>query len=380
MAQVLTETQLALKLAVEAETDGNQTIIFTEKGQASFMYKLAKFDMSKIDPSWSGVHPAFIVDGVEKDYIYIGVYSGVFKNGEIVSQPNQKPMTPLSAVDQQSYVTACGAGFHVMSYDEWAAVALLCRKNEWFPFGITSWGGYSSFGGETEKGRYIDPDFGANNLPPYIYTGSGTVNFRHDLKYTGISDLVGNNHERIVGMRLVNSELHFIDPNYCKNPVNDLSKNSSLWKAMDATTGALVERTFTGTIVDSTYTPTTSNSLRFGMTANATTIGVYVSNAAQAIEVLDYSKINALCVSKLQQLGILSTIKYADTGHYGKYWNDVNIRCNAETQYIPGIFSCLNMLRGGGVVGGNVGIDSYNLDYPDDLTDPNVTCRPCYYE
>ena len=117
MAQILTETQLALKLAVEAETNGEQTIIFTEKGQPSFMYKLAKFDMSTVNAAWSGTHPAFIVDGVEKDYMYIGVYSGVLKNGEIVSQPNQDPRLPLPTLDQQAYIAACGAGFHMMSYD-----------------------------------------------------------------------------------------------------------------------------------------------------------------------------------------------------------------------------------------------------------------------
>ena len=374
MAQILTETQLALKLAVEAETNGEQTIIFTEKGQPSFMYKLAKFDMSTVNAAWSGTHPAFIVDGVEKDYMYIGVYSGVLKNGEIVSQPNQDPRLPLPTLDQQAYIAACGAGFHMMSYDEWAAVALICRKNNWFPFGVTDASlGYSPFGGPNEKGRSLPNS--AN-----IYTGSGTVNFRHNLSYTGISDMVGNVHERQVGCRLVNNELHIIDPSFTKNPANDLSKNSSLWKAIDAYTGALIERTFTGTIQESTYTPINPNSLRFGLNANATTIGVYASNAQFAIEILDYSKLSEAVINRLQQLGILSTIKYEDPSSYGKFWNDVTVRYTAETQYVPGLFSCLNMMRGGSIAFKHAGIDTYTFDFPDDIAEPTVSCRPCFYE
>lgn len=374
MAQILTETQLALKLAVEAETNGEQTIIFTEKGQPSFMYKLPKFDMSTVNAAWSGTHPAFIVDGVEKDFIYIGVYSGSLKNGEIVSQPNQDPRLPLSTLDQQTYIAACGAGFHMMSYDEWAAVALICRKNNWFPFGVTDASlGYSPFGGPNEKGRSLPNS--AN-----IYTGSGTVNFRQNLSYTGVSDMVGNVHERQVGCRLVNGELHIIDPSLTKNPANDLSRNSSLWKAIDASTGALIERSFRGTLDAGTYVPTTNNSVRFGLNANANTIGVYASNVNFAIEVLDYSKLAEAAVSKLQQLDILSTTKYADVSSYGKYWNNVSIRCTAETQYIPGVFGCLNMMRGGSIAFQHAGIDTYTFDYIDDGADNTVSCRPCYYE
>lgn len=385
MAQILTETQQALKLAIEAETNGEQTIIFTETGQPSFMYKFKKFDLSEINPNWSGTHPAFMINGVEKDYLYIGVYSGVVKNGEIVSQPNQNPTIGVTTGTQaqQTGIALCGAGFHMMTYDESAAIALICRKNNWFSFGQTHWeqieyGAYSKFGGPLERGRYIDsPITGI----PFIYTGSGTVNFRHNLKYTGISDLVGNQHNRVVGARLINGELHVIDPNLTKDPKNnDLSKNSSLWKAINATTGDLIERTFTGTIADSTYTPTTPNSIRFGQYASNTTIGVLAENSPFALEVLDYSLINPQCVNKLQQLGILSTTKFANTSSYGKTWNDISIRYSVNGQYIPGTFSCLDMIRGGGINSENVGIDSYNFDFPDDIGDINVTCRPCYYE
>lgn len=392
MAQTLTSDQAALKLAVETQTGGEQTIIFTDKGQPCYMYKLKKFDMSEVNPAWSGTHPAFIVNGVEKDYIYIGVYSGSLVDGEMLSQPSRDPLNGsganeygLGSSSLQTAIKMCGAGFHMMTNDEWAAIGLICRKNGWFPYGITVWQEaecYSALGGITQTGiKSRNASEVALGAIPFIYSGTGTNKFRHNLKYTGISDLVGNQHNRVVGFRLINTEIQVIDPNYTKTPdVNDLSRNSNLWKAIDATTGDLIDRAWTGTIADSTYTPTTNNSVRFGLTASANTIGAYGENIDFALEILDYSQLGAAAVTKLQQLGILSTIKYANPSSYGKTWNDINLRVTPAGQYNNGVFSIYDACRGGGIDSSHFAIDSYMLNHPDDLNNPNVTCRTCYFE
>ena len=396
MAQTLTSDQAALKLAVETQTGGEQTIIFTDKGQPSYMYKLKKFDMSEINPNWSGTHPAFLVNGVEKEHIYIGVYSGSNVDGEIVSQPSRDPLSGVAfdesgvfgSLALQQGVSACGTGFHLMTNDEWAAIALICRKNGWFPYGITisnpfeypySW---SNVGGKDQKGILSHTlEQTQTGTPCVIYSGTGTNKFRHNLKYTGISDLVGNQHNRVVGARLINGELQIIDPNYTKTmKINDLTRESPLWKAVDATTGDLIDRTWTGKMADATYNPTTNNSVRFGVTANSTTIGCYFDNANFAIEILDYSQLNSAVVKKLQQLCILSTIKYIDPGSYGKTWNDIRMRISSANQFNNGAFSTYDMLRGGSLNGLNYGIDSYTFDFPDDLNDITITSRPCYFE
>ena len=51
--------------SVEAASGGLQTVIYTAKGQPSFMNIIEKFDLSAIDPTLSGTHPAFIINGVE---------------------------------------------------------------------------------------------------------------------------------------------------------------------------------------------------------------------------------------------------------------------------------------------------------------------------
>lgn len=377
MPQVLTQSQMKIKLAVEAQSNGLHTAIFTSSGNVSIMYKLAKFDMAEVNPSWSGTHPAFIVDGVEKDFIYIGVYSGyVIGSGptaEIVSQASTAPTTPaLGDVDQKKYIANCGQGFHMMTNDEWAAVALMCRKKSLFPFGRNN-GGSASFGYTGPTGRPVNTD-------PFIYSGSGPSVFRHNLQYNGISDMVGNVHERVTGARLINGELHLIDPSLTKNSSNDLSKQSNLWKAVNATTGDLIDRTFTGTIADSTYTPTTQNSVRFGLNPSSNTIGLYAENSGFAVEILKYSQLGQACITKLQQLGILSTIQYADPASYGKYWNNIGIRASSDYQFIPGTFSTYNMMRGGSINSPDYGIDSYTFDFPDDMVNNSVSCRPCYYE
>ena len=56
----------SLRQSVEAASGGEQTVLYTAKGQPTYMNIIQKFDLSTIDASLSGIHPAFIVNGVEK--------------------------------------------------------------------------------------------------------------------------------------------------------------------------------------------------------------------------------------------------------------------------------------------------------------------------
>jgi hypothetical protein len=77
-----------LREAVESATGGRQTIIYTAKGQPSWMYVLPKFNMEDI-PGWTagtGTHPAFIANGAEQSEIMVGVYQAAEIDGEAVSR------------------------------------------------------------------------------------------------------------------------------------------------------------------------------------------------------------------------------------------------------------------------------------------------------
>lgn len=116
------------------------------------------------------------------------------------------------------------------------------------------------------------------------------------------------------------------------------------------------------------------------MNPNSNTIGLYGENMGFAVEILKYSMLGQACITKLQQLGILSTVQYPDPSNYGKYWNNVGIRASSDYQFLPGVFSTYNMMRGGSINSPDYGIDSYTFDFPDDMANSSVACRPCYYE
>ncbi|MFY0838400.1 hypothetical protein ACA371_28910, partial [Klebsiella pneumoniae] len=53
-----------LRQSVEAASGGAQTVLYTAKGQPSFVNIIPKVTIESIDPSLgTGTHPAFIVDG-----------------------------------------------------------------------------------------------------------------------------------------------------------------------------------------------------------------------------------------------------------------------------------------------------------------------------
>ena len=81
-----------LRASVEAATGGKVTVLYTASGQPSYMNVIPKFNLEDIDAGLgSGVHPAFIVGGVEKSELFIGTYQGINKNGEFLSLPGVDP-------------------------------------------------------------------------------------------------------------------------------------------------------------------------------------------------------------------------------------------------------------------------------------------------
>ena len=131
----------AIKLAVESATGGKNTVLFDDLGNPSIMVRIPKFNISDVITGGSNsVHPAFIVNGVEYDEIYISKYQNVVVNDRAYSLPMQDPKAYIT-FDQAK--TACekkGKGWHLMTNAEWAAIALWCKKNGYFPRGNNNYG------------------------------------------------------------------------------------------------------------------------------------------------------------------------------------------------------------------------------------------------
>lgn len=188
-----------------------------------YMVRVPKFKISDVIPGGSdAVHPAFIVNGKEVDAIYISKYQNIVMDGVAYSLPYQKPAVNI---DYNAAAQACerkGAGWHLMSNAEWAAIALWCKANGTIPHGNTLWGKY--YYNPNEQGFCFD---GSKTL-----TGSGPDTWSHDHTSDGIFDLVGNVWEMVSGIRVTNGRLQVIKDNDVAAGV-DMSPTSKAWKDLD---------------------------------------------------------------------------------------------------------------------------------------------------
>lgn len=237
-----------LRAAVEAASGGQQTVLYTASGQPSIMNVVPRFNLEDIDPSLgSGVHPAFIVGGVEKRELFIGSYQGIIKNGELISLAGVDPSVSAS---HDSFVTAAraaGPGFHVMTNAEYAALALWCWKNGFQPRGNTNYGRSHEATHETAR-RQNGGTPGDTESNARVLTGSGPASWRHNNTPNGISDLCGNILEWAPGMRLMNGEIQVIENNDAALRTTDMGRTSRAWRAIRASDGVLVAPQSAGTL------------------------------------------------------------------------------------------------------------------------------------
>ncbi len=237
-----------LRAAVEAASGGKQTVLYTTSGQPSIMNVVPKFNLEDIDPSLgNGVHPAFIVGGVEKSELFVGTYLGIVKNGELLSLAGVNP----SAFSNHDYFVsaarAAGPGFHVMTNVEYAALALWCWKNGFQPRGNTYFGCAHEARHETAR-RQDGGTPGNSSGVARTLTGSGPASWRHDNTPNGISDLTGNIWEWSPGLRLMDGEIQVIANNDAALDTVDMTRGSSSWRAIRASNGALVAPGTAGTL------------------------------------------------------------------------------------------------------------------------------------
>jgi len=237
-----------LRASVEAATGGQMTVLYTDSGQPSYMNVIPKFNVQDIDPDLgTGVHPAFIVNGIEKSEIFIGTYQGISKNGELLSLPGVNPRSSATFEQFHTWASNNGPGWHVMTNAEWMAIALWCWKNGFMPRGNNSRGCDVKSKWETARradgGQIGDPTGNGK-----VYTGSGPASWRHNGQSSGIADLNGNLWELLGGYRVFDGEIQILPNNDAADNTKDQSRSSPLWKAIRASDGALVEPGSAGTL------------------------------------------------------------------------------------------------------------------------------------
>ncbi|WP_214855746.1 hypothetical protein [Exiguobacterium sp. s130] len=187
--------------AVEAASGGRNTVMYDDKGNPSIMVFIPRFNLADvIDGAPASPHPAFIVNGVVKDGIWISKYQNVIHDGRAYSLPGMNPATNLTIDAASTACKAKGTGWHLMTNSEWAAIALWCKKNGSMPRGNNNYG--KDVTAPHETARLITP-----STPDKVLTGTGPISWSHDNTTAGIYDLNGNIHEFVDGLRLINGKI-----------------------------------------------------------------------------------------------------------------------------------------------------------------------------
>lgn len=316
-----------LRQSVESATGGKVTVLYSSSGLPGYYHVVPKFNKQDIDAGLgSGVHPAFIVNGVEKSEVFIGQFQASVKDNMALSLPGQIPAVYTNFDQARTYCANLGPGFHLMTNAEWTALALWCWKNGYQPRGNSNWG--QSSDATYETGRRGDKGTpGTATGDGKTLTGSGPVSWRHNNDVSGIADLNGNVWEWVGGMRLNAGEIQIIQDNNAADNTKDQSAGSALWKAINGADGTLIA-------------PGDANSIKYG--ASGTTNYTLVRASGALFEGMTNPGGTPVGAAALQLAKSLGLYPVAATGLGGDgFWIDVT------SERLP--------LRGGGW--GNAAMD-----------------------
>lgn len=160
-----------------------------------------------------------------KDYA-ISKYPNTMIGALPYSLPYQQPAVDISHDNAIWLCEAKGPGWHLLTNDEWAALAHLSYKNGTLPRGNTNKG--KSHSHPEEAGTTYKDSHG---ICEKTLTGTGPVTWNHDHTAEGVADLCGNVWEHVGGIRFVDGQVQVIPGNEAAAGA-DQSEASKEWRAI----------------------------------------------------------------------------------------------------------------------------------------------------
>lgn len=157
-----------------------------------------------------------------KEYA-ISKYPNTMIDGRPYSLPFMPPAVNINHDEAIRLCEAKGPGWHLITNDEWAALARQSWENDTVPTGNTNSG--KSHSHPEQKGTTYQNSYGKT------LTGSGPIEWNHDRTAEGVADMAGNVWEHVGGVRFLNGQAQII-PNNEAAAGADQSPDSKEWTAI----------------------------------------------------------------------------------------------------------------------------------------------------
>lgn len=247
---VLNMPQNLVKSLVEVASEGKCTALYDDDGYPSLMHKIPRVYIGALAPTLgelTDIHPAFVVNEVQKECIYASVFLTSVYNGHYVSWFGLSPKGSITIPDLRVNISNKGNGWHLETiYERSLVVLLTMRLNSNTPTGNTKRGinhiNTWEYCQLVNKNYIPGVKYNENELTGREYVnGTQPSEWSHNKKPWGIQDVIGGFHEVCDLMKLVNGKIYIAADNNFFKKNDTVSTFEDTWidsgAAFDLTSG-----------------------------------------------------------------------------------------------------------------------------------------------